>query len=81
MTIYTAVTTYEDGLFGSYTSLSRARKAVEYFLNTATDITSFEDTGNYSYLYTTKNGETYSVTILTDTLDWEYMTGEIEEGK
>lgn len=79
MTIYTAVTNYGDGLFGSYTSLPRARKAIEFFFNEATDIVSFEDTGNYSYSYTTENGGTYSVTILIDTLDWEYITGEIEE--
>lgn len=81
MTLYTAVTTHGDGLFGSYSSLSRARKAVEFFLKEAVDIVSFEDTGNYSYQYTTDEGETYSVSILTDTLDWEFETGEIKENE
>lgn len=79
MVIYTAITTRGDGLFGSYTSLLRARKAVEYYLNEAVDVTSFEDVGNYSYQFTTTEGETFSIVILQDTLDWEYVTGEIEE--
>lgn len=79
MTIFTVVTTFGDGLFGSYSSLLRARKAVEYFLNEAIDVISFKDTGDYSYQYTTDNGETYSLSILTDTLDWEFETGEIKE--
>ena len=79
MVLYTVVTTHGDGLFGSYSSLLRARKAVEFFLKEAVDIVSFEDTGNYSYQYTTDEGETESVSILTDTLDWEFETGEIKE--
>jgi len=79
MTIFTVVTTFGDGLFGSYSSLLRARKAIEYFLNEAVDVVSFEDTGDYSYQYTTDNGETFSLSILMDTLDWEFETGEIKE--
>lgn len=79
MMIFTAVTTYRDGLFGSYSSLLRARKAVEWFLHESVDVVSFEDTGNYSYKYTTVEGETHSISILTDTLDWEFETGEINE--
>ena len=79
MTIFTVVTTFGDGLFGSYSSIPRARKAVEYFLNEAEDIVSFEDTGDYSYQYTNEKGETFSLFILTDTLDWEFKNGEIKE--
>lgn len=79
MNIFTIVTTFGDGLFGSYSSLLRARKAVEYFLKEAVDIVSFEDTGDYSYQYTNNKGETYSLSILTDTLDWEFEIGEIKE--
>ena len=78
MTIFTVITTFGNGLFGSYSSLPRARKAVEYFLKEAVDIVSFEDTGNYSYQYTNDKGETFSLSILTDTLDWEFETGEIK---
>ena len=79
MTIFTIVTTFGDGLFGSYSSLLRARKAIEYFLNEAVDVVSFEDIGDYSYQYTTDKGETFSLSILADTLDWEFETGEIKE--
>ena len=79
MPIFTVVTTFGDGLFGSYSSLLRARKAVEHFLNEENDIIYFEDTGNYSYQYTTDKGETFSLSILTDTLDWEFETGYIKE--
>ena len=79
MTIYTAVTTFGDGLFGSYSTLLRARKAVEHYFKEAVDVVSFEDVGNYTYQYTTDKGEVHSVTILTDTLDWEYDVGELDE--
>ena len=79
MTIYTAVTTFGDGLFGSYSSVLRARKAIEHYLNEATNVVSFKDDGNYAYQYTTNEGEIFSITILTDTLDWEYNIGEIDE--
>lgn len=79
MVLYTVITNYGDGFFGSYSSISRARKAIEYFLGEAADIVSFEDTGDYSYQYTNDKGETYSLSILTDTLDWEFETGEIKE--
>ena len=79
MTIYTAVTTFGDGLFGSYSSLLRARKAIEHYFKEAIDVVSFKDVGNYAYQYTTDKGETFSITILTDTLDWEYDVGELDE--
>lgn len=79
MTIYTAVTTFGDGLFGSYSTLLRARKAIEYYLNEAIDVVSFADVGNYVYQYTTDKGEVHSITILIDTLDWEYDVGELDE--
>ena len=79
MTIYTVITTRGDGLFGSYSSLLRARKAIEFFLSEAIDVISFEDIGNYSYQYVTDKGETFSLSIVTDTLDWEFETGEIKE--
>lgn len=79
MTIYTVVTPVNDGLFGSYSSILRARKAIEYYFNEAVDVVSFEDIGNYTYQYTTDKGEIFSMAILKDTLDWEYETGEIKE--
>lgn len=80
MTIYTVISNYfGDGLFGSYTSFLRARKAIEYYLKEAGDIVSFEDIGNYTYQFTTDKGETFSAIILGDTLDCEFERGEIKE--
>lgn len=80
MTIYTVLSNYfDDGLFGSYTSIMRARKAIEYYLKEAGDIVSFEDIGNYTYQFITDKDETFSATILSDVLDWEFEKGEIKE--
>lgn len=79
MIIYTAVTTDGEGLFGSYSSIKRARKAIEHYFYEATDVISFEDIGNYCYQYTTIKDETFTVSILQDTLDWEYENGELED--
>ena len=80
MTIYTIISNYfDDGLFGSYTSILRARKAIEYYFKEAGDIVSFEEIGNYTYQFTTDKDETFSAVILGDTLDWEFKRGEIKE--
>ena len=80
MTIYTIISNYfDDGLFGSYTSILRARKAIEYYFKEASDIVSFEDIGDYVYQFTTDKGETFSAAILSDMLDWEFVRGEIKE--
>lgn len=79
MVLYTVITNYGDGFFGSYSSISRARKAIEYFLGEAADIVSFEDNGDYSYQYTTDKGETFRVEICYDVLDYEFVEGTCEE--
>ena len=80
MTIYTIISNYfGDGLFGSYTSISRARKAIEYYFAEASDIVSFEDVGDYVYQFTTDKGETFSAAILNDMLDWEFIRGDLRE--
>ena len=80
MTIYTVISNYfDDSLFGSYTSILRARKAIEYYLKAADNIVSFEDISNYIYQFTTGKGEVYSIIILANTLDWEYDVGELDE--
>jgi len=80
MLIYTVLSNYYGrGLFGSYTSIPRARKAIEYYLKESSNIVSFEDIGDYTYQFVTDNGETFSVEIVSDVLDWEFEKGEIKE--
>ena len=81
MTIYTVLSNYYigRGLFGSYTSILRARKAIEYYFKDSSDIVSFEDIGNYTYQFTTNKGETFSAEIISDVLDWEFEKGKIKE--
>ena len=80
MMIYTVISNYfNDGLFGSYTSILRARKAIEYYLKESSDIVSFEDIGNYTYQFTTYKDETFSVIILSNILDWEFEKGAIKQ--
>lgn len=80
MTIYTIVSNYfENGLFGSYTSLKRARKAFETMLNEADDIFMWEDSGNYHYIFSTIRGEEFGAEILVDELDFEFNHGVITD--
>jgi hypothetical protein len=80
MTIYTIVSFYfENGLFGSYTSIKRARAAFEDMLNQADDILSFEDCGNYSYSFMTTDGSTFGAEIVADELDFEFNHGLITD--
>ncbi len=81
MTIYIITTTYSDfGFFGTYSTMLRARKALENYLKEATDIVSFEDIGDYCYEFVTTSGESYSAEIVTDILDYEYEMGELKDG-
>lgn len=80
MIIYTIVSNYfENGLFGSYTSIKRARKALESTLKEADDIASIEDVGNYCYSFTNNIGEKFYAEIVTDELDFEFNHGITDE--
>jgi hypothetical protein len=80
MTIYTVISNYYGkGVFGSYTSILRARKAWELYLMESEDIVSIESNDNYTYQFTTRAGETFSAEIVSDTLDWEFVEGIIKE--
>lgn len=81
MIIYTVLSNYYGkGLFGSYTSILRARKALEFYLSESDDIVSITDNNDYTYQFTTRAGEIFSAEILTDTLDWEFENDVIKEG-
>ena len=80
MTIYVVTTNYfNSGVFGTYSSIKRARIAFEDFLANDEDIVAFEDVGGYSYQFTTKIGETFGAEINFDVLDVEFVEGVCKE--
>lgn len=80
MTIYVVSTTYfNSGVFGTYSSVKRARIAFEHFLAEDENIVAFEDLGNYCYQFTTKSGETFGAEIDFDILDAEFEEGICKE--
>lgn len=82
MIIYIVYSNYFfTNVFGTYSSLKRARIAFENFLANDEDIVAFEDFGDYSYQFTTKNGATFGAEISFDTLDIEFIEGDCKEGE
>ena len=80
MTIYVVFSTYfNSGVFGTYSSIKRARIAFEHFLVEDEDIVAFEDLGDYCYQFTTKIGETFGAEIDFDVLDAEFEEGICKE--
>lgn len=66
-------------VFGTYSSIKRARIAFEQFLAEDENIVAFEDLGDYSYQFTTKIGETFGAEINFDILDAEFVEGICKE--
>lgn len=82
MSIYIVTTNYfNNGVFGTYSSIKRARIALEHFLAADADIVSFEDLGDYSYQFTLKDGKTFHAEIEFDVLDAEFVEGICKEDK
>ena len=80
MNIFVITTNYfNDGLFGTYSTISRARKVIETFFKEEPDIVSYEDIGDYTYKFTATNGKEYTAEILYDCLDAEYEAGMVKE--
>ena len=80
MTIWVVRSNYSmNGYFGIYSSVRRARKAILSYLERASDITAFEDIGNYCYTFTTDKGEQFALEIISDMIDWEFVEGYIED--
>lgn len=80
MSIYIVTTDYfNSGVFGTYSSVKRARIAFEHFLVEDEDIVAFEDLGGYSYQFTTKIGKTFGAEINFDVLDAEFVEGICKE--
>ncbi len=80
MNIFVITSNYFDGgLFGTYSTISRARKVIETFFKEEPNIVSYEDIGDYTYKFTAKNGKEYTAEILYDCLDAEYEAGMVKE--
>lgn len=80
MAIYIVFCNYfNNNVFGTYSSIKRARIAFEDFLTNDEDIVSIEDCGDYSYKFTTKTGKTFSMEIGFDILDAEFVEGLCKE--
>ena len=81
MAIYVVFSDYfNSGVFGTYSSVKRARIAFENFLAEDENIVAFEDTGDYGYLFTTRKGEQFGAAIDFDVLDAEFVEGICKEG-
>ena len=80
MTIYVITTPYlNNNFFGTYSSIKRARIALEDFLASDENIVSVEDVDNYCYTFTTKAGEQFGAEILWDLVDAEFEEGIVKE--
>lgn len=82
MNIFVIISNFFDtGLFGAYTTMKRARMAIEHYFNEEPNIVSFEDIGDYTYEIHTRDGATFCVEIVSDYLDYEFARGELKEGE
>ena len=80
MAIYIVSCNYFDnGVFGVYSSIKRARIAFGDFLKNDEEVVSIEDLGDYSYQFTTKIGKTFRAEIEFDVLDEEFVEGICKE--
>ena len=80
MSVFVIISTFFDtGLFGVYTTIKRARMAIEHYFREEPNIISFEDVGDYAYEIRTENGDTFFVEIVSGCLDYEFVNGEIKE--
>lgn len=76
MNIFVVTSNYfNNGHFGVYSTLKRARIAFEDFLASDENIVVFENLEDYWYQFTTKIGETFGAEIC-----WDYLDEEFEEG-
>ncbi len=77
MGVYIVTTNYfMNGFFGVYTTVKRARIAIERYLADDGDIIAFEDVDNYTYTFTTRDGAQFSAEIMWDEIDEEFEEDE-----
>ena len=70
MLVFIVVTKYyEDGFLGVFSSITKAREGIMQVFEEDDNITAFEDCGDYTYLFITKNGERNFFSIISDVID------------
>lgn len=80
MNIFVVISNFFDtGIFGTYSTIKRARMAVENYFDEEPSIVSFEDIGDYTYEIHTSLNETFCVEIASDFLDYEFVSGTLKE--
>ena len=80
MSVYIVTTNYfMSGFFGVYTTVKRARIALEQFLADDDDVIAFEDVDNYSYTFITRDGAQFGAEIMWSDIDEEFKEGLIKE--
>lgn len=80
MSIYVVLSDYfTNYYFGAYSTIKRARIALEDFLATDEDIITFDDLGDYRYRFTTVCDETFEVEIFSNVIDEEFKEGICKE--
>lgn len=70
---------FDDGFFGAYSTVKRARMVLERYFAEDENIIAFEDCGNYDYLFTTADGTKWRANIYWEILDAEFESGMIKE--
>lgn len=76
MNVFVVMSNYfGDGYFGVYSSIKRARIALEHYFAEDENIVAVEDWGDYDYMITTADGVQWRVDIC-----WDYLDDEFEEG-
>lgn len=70
MSVFVVVTKYyDDGFLGVFSSIKKAREAIELVFEEDDEIVDWEDCGDYTYLFVTKNGERNFFSIVSDVID------------
>lgn len=82
MGVYIVTTNYfMNGFFGIYTTVKRARIALEQYLADDDDVVTVQNVDNYSYTFTTCNGAQFDAEIMWNEIDEEFKEGLIKEGE
>lgn len=72
MMIYTVTSSYmEEYLFGSFSTILKAREAIHKFICEDPYLERYEDVGDYRYIAYKPDGEMYFFTITADVIDSE----------